>query len=127
MWIYEQKTGWLSRQGKRLAQGYSGFGPGKNSPSMENAHNVGPIPQGSYEAGEPHTTDEHGPYVLKLTPDPKNIMFGRSGFLIHGDSIKSPGNASQGCIILPRFAREFIWQSGDRQIKVVDQIENEDK
>lgn len=119
MWTYTQKTGWLSKEGKNVYHGYSGAGEGKNNPAMENVHEVGPIPCGRYSIGAPFNTDSHGPYVLRLTPDPHNIMFGRAGFLIHGDSIKAPGTASQGCIILPRNAREMIHQSGDNELEVV--------
>ena len=61
----------------------------------------------------------HGPYVLPLTPDPENLMYGRDGFLIHGDSITNPGSASEGCIILPRSARTMIAASGDNRLEVV--------
>jgi hypothetical protein len=46
-------------------------------------------------------------------------MFGRSGFLIHGDSIIRPGTASRGCIILAREIREQIAASGDADLEVV--------
>jgi hypothetical protein len=57
--------------------------------------------------------------VLPLNPDPENDMHGRGGFLIPGDSKSDPGNASKGCIILPRKYREQIWESGDRTLVVV--------
>jgi hypothetical protein len=43
-WTYAQKTGELQQDGKNVATGYSGAGPGKNNPEMENIRNVGPIP-----------------------------------------------------------------------------------
>jgi hypothetical protein len=46
-------------------------------------------------------------------------MFGRTGFLIHGDSLQHPGRASNGCIILPRPIRDRIAASGDDQLTVV--------
>ena len=61
----------------------------------------------------------HGPFVLRLTPAPTNEMFGRDGFLIHGDSIEHPGSASHGCIILPRAIREAIAKSDDDTLHVV--------
>lgn len=123
MWTYTQLTGWLSKSGKNLYRGYSGRDKGKNNPQMEDVKDTGPIPTGTYKIGFPMNTTTHGPYVLPLTPDPKNIMFDRAGFLIHGDSIKEPGTASHGCIILPRGARELIYQSGDHEIEVVSGIE----
>jgi hypothetical protein len=120
MWKYYQRTGFLfAPDGKCVAYGYSGHAEGKNNPSMQDVHNIGPIPRGFYEIGEPHDTDTHGPYVLRLTPFPENEMFGRAGFLIHGDSKANPGTASQGCIILPADARHRIWGSEAHIIEVL--------
>lgn len=118
MWTYRQTTGALSHNGVEVSVGYSGAGLGKNSPTFQNVHNVGPIPQGRYAIGEPYNTSTHGPYVLRLTPDAANEMFGRSGFLIHGESLKAAGSASLGCIILPRLIRERIWTSLDHLLEV---------
>lgn len=117
-WWYEQANGTLSQNGTIVASGYSGHGDGKNNPALQNVPDVGPIPVGSYSIGEPCDTQTHGPYVLRLTPDAKNDMCGRAGFLIHGDSKEHPGTASHGCIILPRAVREQIWASGDRILEV---------
>ena len=118
-WTYNQATGELTKADNVLACGYAGKGDGKNNPSMEQVPNVGPLPKGLYVIGSPYDTKTHGPYVLRLTPDPDNEMFDRSGFLIHGDSVSAPGTASEGCIILPRKIREMIWNSGDNQLQVV--------
>jgi hypothetical protein len=102
---YEQSTGlWKAGDGRVLAECYSGYSTGKNNPGDQNKIGLGPIPQGKYTLGTPqHTkpgeTSPHGPYVIPLTPDPGNTMFGRGGFLVHGDSIQSPGTASHGCVI----------------------------
>lgn len=116
IWIYDQKTGQLSR---RVGVGYSGAGEGKNNPAMQDVQNVGPIPRGVYSIGDPVDTTTHGPFVLALAPDPKNDMHGRSAFLIHGDSISRPGTASRGCIIMPRNVREQVWKSGDNELEVI--------
>lgn len=118
-WTFEQSTGRMLHDGERVAIGYAGAGEGKNNPDMQDVHNVGPLPRGTYEIGEPSDTKTHGPYVLHLTPDADNEMFGRSAFLIHGDSVVRPGTASEGCIILGRAIREKIWDSGDHQLEVV--------
>ena len=100
---------------------YSGYQDGKNNPAMQDKQGVGPCPQGTYSIGFPQyvkVAGPHGPYVLPLTPDPANQMFGRSGFLIHGDSIDHPGFASFGCIIVPRNIREKIAISGDNVLWV---------
>jgi hypothetical protein len=104
--------------------GYSGKPPyGKNNPAAEDQHNIGPIPVGKYLVGSPVDTITHGPYVLPLTPDPGNVMYGRSGFLVHGDSVVHEGFASEGCIVLDRAAREKIWKSGDHVITVIHRYE----
>ena len=105
--------------GTMMAQGYSGAETiGKNNPKMEHLHNVGPIPVGFYTIGEAFDGSSHGPCVMRLTPDANNQMFGRDGFLIHGDLISNPGNASQGCIIMPKFVREAISTSDDKRLEV---------
>jgi hypothetical protein len=47
-----------------------------------------------------------------LTPDPANDMCGRGGFLIHGDSISHPGDASDWCISVTRSERGAIVKTG---------------
>src|ERR1035437_2005502 len=105
-WTYEQATGKLLHDGDLVATGYSGAGGGKNNPTTQDVHNVGPIPIGHYTIEAPVDTVTHGPYVLRLEPDLANEMFGRAGFLIHGDSVVHPGTASEGCIIQARTVRE---------------------
>lgn len=120
-WTYKQATGELFHDDAQMpvATGYAGAGEGKNNPAMQTIHNVGPIPVGGYTIGDPSDTRTHGPYVLDLTPAPGNNMCGRSGFLIHGDSVVHPGTASEGCIIMPRVVRELIWKSGDTRLEVI--------
>ena len=122
-WTYAQKTGELLQGGECVATGYSGAGAGKNNPGMESVPNVGPIPRGDWTiVGPPFDTANHGPYVMRLRPTADTPTFGRSGFLLHGDSMDSPGCASQGCVIMPRSVREQVWKSGDRDLKVVAEI-----
>jgi hypothetical protein len=119
-WIYEQASGKLLAPvtAEVIAIGYSGRGLGKNNPLMQNVLDRGPIPVGLYHILEPKDSVDHGPYVLGLEPAEANAMFGRTNFLIHGDSRQKPGMASKGCIILPRLARVEIWRSGDRWLQV---------
>jgi hypothetical protein len=123
MWTYKQRTGELfNATGEHIATGYSGFGAHKNQPADDSVKNLGPIPEGRYAIGQPRCVaapGPHGPFVLPLTPLPSNQMFGRDGFLLHGDSIEHPGTASHGCVILPRAVRERIAASGDTQLEVV--------
>ncbi len=52
-WTYAQTTGELQRDDKLVATGYSGNGPGKNNPAMEDVPNVGPIPSGDWTIAGP--------------------------------------------------------------------------
>lgn len=120
MWTYDQFTGMLcAPDGTLAAVGYSGAGDGKNNPAMQNVPDVGPIPQGTYTISQPYNSPEHGPFAMPLIPSPANAMFGRSGFLMHGDSLEHPGCASEGCIIMPPQVRQAVWASGDRELQVV--------
>lgn len=121
-WTFEQISGRMyAPDGSLVGVGYSGAGDCKNHPDTQPIHNLGPIPRGVYHIGRAINTVTHGPFVLPLTPDPSNEMFGRFGFLIHGDSVVNPGTASQGCIILSRDVREAIAISGDTDLQVVAQ------
>jgi hypothetical protein len=123
MWTYQQSTGEPSRDGAPAGTCYSGYEAGKNNPAMQGVENTGPVPQGRYSIGAPQCVESpgpHGPFILPLTPDPANTMFGRSGFLIHGDSIARPGFASHGCIIAGRPIREAIAASGDTGLTVIE-------
>lgn len=127
MWTYAQKTGGLWCDGKQVGSGYSGCDEGKNDPDMQAVPDVGPIPQGEWLiVGPPVNTPGHGSYVLRLQPAPETETFGRSGFLMHGDSIESPGCASKGCVIMPRATREAVWNSGDTHLEVVAEFQVED-
>ena len=102
-----------------LSYGYSGAPDDKNNPAAVGIKNHGPIPPGNYIIHAPRDTTTHGPYVLPLEPSTANEMYGRGGFLIHGDKIGAPGTASEGCIILDRSTRQKIWESNDHQLTVV--------
>lgn len=118
-WTYNQKTGALAGpDGRIVATGYSGFGPGKNNPAQEAVKSVGPIPRGLWAIGEPHDSDAVGPFALPLTPVGHDAH-GRSAFLMHGDSKSRPGEASHGCIIMPPFARQAVDRSPVKSLEVV--------
>lgn len=120
MWTYNSTNGNLSRDGKLVATGYSGFGAAKNNPAMESHVNVGPVPRGRWTIDlESFDSETHGPVCMRLMPCHGTETFGRGGFMVHGDSIAHPGMASHGCIILPRPVRTAISQSGDSDLEVV--------
>jgi hypothetical protein len=116
-WLYVQSTGQLFRpDGSFCADGYSGRGAYIDKPIAQNVKNEGPIPVGLYTLG---TVDqEKGQFTIHLQPDPGNQMFGRSGFLVHGDNAEVNHTASEGCIIMPRLARIELARGG--AIKVID-------
>ena len=110
-WLYVQSTGGLYRpDGSFCAQCYSGREEGLNNPAMQQVKDVGPLPVGIYGIGT--VDEEKGPLTIHLTPDPANTMFGRSGFLIHGDNHLANHTASEGCIVAPNGARYEISSAG---------------
>jgi hypothetical protein len=124
-WTWDQSEGRLSRDGRTVSMGYSGRGRGVNNPALEAVRATGPIPAGEWRIGAPYNSANVGPYTLPvyavdaIPADDIHQPTGRSAFRIHGDSIRNPGDASRGCIIIPRRAREAIWRSGDRVLIVV--------
>lgn len=119
MWTYSQSTGAMQRpDGTLLCYGYSGFGAGKNKPALQSEPDVGPIPQGMWTIGGAFASTFDGPLVMHLTEQKGTVTFGRTGFMIHGDSFQHPGGASKGCIILARPERLEISGSKDRDLKV---------
>lgn len=125
MWTFEQSTGKVYQDGgQSLAIGYAGGNcgkhpEGKNNPAMQDVPDIGPIPQGLWGISAPHDHPKLGKYAMALTPMTDTNTFGRSGFYMHGDSIPHPGEASDGCPVVPKFARERVWESGDHVLNVV--------
>lgn len=125
MWVWDQSRGELSRNGKLISRGYSGNSRGKNNPALENVPGIGPIPAGLWQIVNVYNSKNVGPFAITLhavdgTLDDTHNPTGRGAFRIHGDSVRAPGTASKGCIILPRKVRETIWSSGDRQLTVIN-------
>ena len=125
MWTWDQSAGTISHNGRFVAKGYSGGGAGKNNPAMEGVRATGPIPRGKWKIRAPYNSPAVGPYVLPVWAADDGVFDDvhgrtkRSAFRIHGDSIRAPGTASKGCIILPRAIRQQIWASGDRDLEVI--------
>lgn len=117
-YVYFQKSGRLTLNGKEVGRGYSGNGDGLNNPSKEKVKDVGPIPAGLWTIGPAFKHDSKGPTVMRLTPD-GHRAHGRDGFLIHGDNKKMDNSASEGCIILPLDVRKKIAESGVIKLRVV--------
>ena len=117
-WQYQQSTGTLTQDGEFQGTGYSGTGIGRNSPTMQDTADVGPIPVGGYKI-EPAVDKigTLGPCVMALMPLAEDMTYGRSGFYIHGDNVNH--DASHGCIILGPAIRRLIASSADRNLVVV--------
>lgn len=114
-WSWSQSEGVLYLDGSPVARGYSGRGEGRNNPAMQAVRGVGPVPAGRWRIGAPRTSSRTGPHVMDLTPVGHDAE-GRSAFQIHGDN--AAGDASSGCIVLPRAVRERISRSGLSVIEV---------
>lgn len=114
-WSWDQSEGALYLDELRVARGYSGRGEGRNNPAMEAVRGVGPIPAGRWRIGPPRHSASTGPHVMNLTPLGHDAH-GRSAFQIHGDN--AAGDASSGCIVLPRAVRERISATGLTTIEV---------
>jgi hypothetical protein len=117
-WTYYQLSGRLEHDGKFAGLGYSGKGAGKNNPLMVSQEGIGPIPTGRYQIGRPFAHPHAEPGTMRLTPKAGTVTWGRSGFMIHGDSRDHPGEASTGCIILKHIHRYQIWNSNDDELEV---------
>jgi RHS repeat-associated protein len=129
-WEYSQSTGTLThvddQSGAReivATDGYAGHGDGVNAPAMQDQQGVGPLPQGQYTIGpQRNNVTGHGVTLrasMRLTPASSNVMFGRGGFLIHGDNSQGNQSASEGCPVLRKAARDRIGSSGDDCLEVV--------
>jgi hypothetical protein len=88
---------------------------------MQNVHDVGPICRGDWYMEKAIDHPEHGPVTIPLKPMPGTETFNRDHFLCHGDLKDKPGLhlASKGCVIMPRWIRERIAQSGDFLLRVI--------
>lgn len=122
MWIYAQRTGNMFHRVAEteifLARGYSGRGASENDPEKQGELDYGPLPRGRYRI-RPPVEFNHMHDCLRLLPDPKNDMCGRSGFWIHDGVFTGPhGETSHGCICLQRPARLVIWSSDDHELQV---------
>lgn len=115
---WDQSAGLWTFPDGSTARGYSGADLGKNNPAMQAARNVGPIPVGVWLIVGERDSPNTGPFTIALNPAEGTDTLGRADFRVHGDSISHPGEASHGCIILPRPVREKIWSSGDRNLTV---------
>jgi len=116
---YSNKVGEFinGRNGKNYSA-YSGDCDHYNDENSMKLKCKGPIPIGKWEVtGIEEST---GPLTARLQPCPGTDVFGRSGFLIHGDNSKMNLTASQGCIIVNRECREQIKQGDFVEVSILN-------
>jgi len=134
MWRFVRKQGQdgdVLRDDVFIGHAYSGYddgdgipelGEGKNDPTKERLRGIGPVPRGRYRMSRPFFHETAGPYVIRLTPLEGTETYGRSGFLVHGDSVRLPGSVSHGCIVAHRAIRVLMGEAveeGDDILEVV--------
>jgi hypothetical protein len=124
MWVYNSANGVLFHNGKWVGTGYSGHPPYVNDVAAQGFADQGPIPQGQWTIGDAVDSPQLGEIAMPLTPNIGTVVFNRSGFWIHGDSLEFPGleEASHGCIVMPRTVRlQISGGSGylDKDLEVV--------
>lgn len=114
---YSQNSGVLqnSDTGKKY-QCYSGSesGGGKNDPTKQDQADNGPLPQGDWKIGD-HDNSK-GPLTIDLNPQDGNDVYDTNrdpdSFRAHGDSADHPGDASHGCLVCGKPARQDMINSG---------------
>jgi hypothetical protein len=104
--IYHIGSGDLTSDDSLVGRCYSGNGVHKNDVRSIGIVGHGPIPVGRWRVGV--VDDSKGPWTVHLQPHPSTQTFGRSGFAVHGDSARHPGQASAGCIVASRYVRRFV-------------------
>lgn len=133
MYTYEITTGNLyDNSMKFLGAGYSGTPEHRNNPSSQHLVDQGPIVEGDYTIEiPPFNSNRHGKLCIRLIPDKPTmeriVKYGRNpwSFLCHGDSIKAPGTASEGCIIQSHDVRVGLVTNAaiDKHLRVVSKIQ----
>lgn len=104
-----------------FARGYSGVGADMDNPASEHLPGRGPIPRGVWAFGTAVQHRRLGPVAIPLLPyDGWEVPGGRSGFFIHGDNSAANKTASSGCIVLPRWCREFLSNSPCQILEVIE-------
>jgi hypothetical protein len=130
MWTFKITTGEMTDpEGNLAGKGYAGGDCGKrkdaiDNPADEGIPDVGPIPEGTYRFGDLVVKGSRlGPYcfplhLVRLSPNAPAGSERRGGFWCHADTA-IPGNASEGCIVMPYETRVRMYVSIDHTLEVV--------
>lgn len=91
---------------------YAGNGDDKDNPDSQNKPFKGPIPRGGWDVGTPYDSKEMGKDTVPLNPKWGDTTAGGTRddktFRMHGDSVRRPGEASEGCVICNKNTRRAI-------------------
>ncbi|WP_416261639.1 tlde1 domain-containing protein [Gibbsiella quercinecans] len=118
-WVYKVSSRSFYLNGTyQFSTRYSGRPGYKDNSANECVKGNGPLPRGKYTIGAPFAHPKTRAWTMRLTPNASNNMCGRDGFMIHGDSSRHPGEASDGCIIVDLSGRKAIAASGDTSLTV---------
>ena len=124
-WTFEIPTGrYFNPSGAYVSTGYAGNGPDKDNVDSEAIVGQGPLPEATYAMGKWFDDPEKGPIVCHLTPLPGSEMYDRDAlsFMIHGDSLRHPGWASDGCCVADHPTRLAMSTSPCQFIRTVKQF-----
>jgi hypothetical protein len=114
--VYNQRTGQLTRDNQLVGMGFSGTGAARNNPALQNQPKTGPIPAGEWRIAlrvKDFKTGEPLFHLHQLTNPP--VRFGEP-FTIHADTRP---NAGESGIAMPRNVRDGIKVGGFTKLKVV--------
>lgn len=120
-WVYKVSAHSFYHNGTyKFDAKYTGRPGFKDDSAYECVKNKGPLPRGTYTIGPAFYHKRTKAWTIRLTPYIENQMCGRDGFMIHGESVSHPGEASNGCIILDMSYRKIIADSRDKILVVED-------
>ncbi len=103
-YVYSQRTGKLTLDGKEVGTGYSGKAKARNNPAMQNQKDVGPIPIGDYliTAGGRHHDVRINREMIGLLPVAGGNTFNRFPFETFGIIAETnpPGDPPNGALVV---------------------------
>ncbi|MBS3049858.1 tlde1 domain-containing protein [Enterobacter mori] len=121
VWVYKVSVHKFYLNGTyQFDADYSGRPGFWNDSANEYVSHKGPLPRGTYTIGPAFYHPKTRAMTMRLTPFIENQMCGRDAFMIHGNSVAHPQDASDGCIILNLSGRKTINDSSDKTLIIED-------